>query len=157
MATRTRSLQKDAFEVPALSGFPIAATCPLTENMGAACLSNSRIIPDRKKYLCFSNVGVYLRPVWTEWEHSSAGSEHLPYKQRVTGSNPVAPTREKRVANISVCDPFFICTRIVQQESSITTVRNLCVGSYFLKASYSCHEPKQIHQWNCQDRIPNAE
>ena len=25
-------------------------------------------------------------------EHSSAGSEHLPYKQRVTGSNPVAPT-----------------------------------------------------------------
>ena len=23
---------------------------------------------------------------------SSAGSEHLPYKQRVTGSNPVAPT-----------------------------------------------------------------
>ncbi len=26
-------------------------------------------------------------------EHSSAGSEHLPYKQRVTGSNPVAPTQ----------------------------------------------------------------
>ena len=26
------------------------------------------------------------------WEHSSAGSEHLPYKQGVTGSNPVAPT-----------------------------------------------------------------
>ena len=25
-------------------------------------------------------------------EHSSAGLEHLPYKQRVTGSNPVAPT-----------------------------------------------------------------
>ena len=23
---------------------------------------------------------------------SSAGSEHLPYKQRVTGSNPVSPT-----------------------------------------------------------------
>ncbi len=26
-------------------------------------------------------------------ELSSAGSEHLPYKQRVTGSNPVAPTK----------------------------------------------------------------
>ncbi len=26
-------------------------------------------------------------------ELSSAGSEHLPYKQRVTGSNPVAPTQ----------------------------------------------------------------
>jgi hypothetical protein len=25
-------------------------------------------------------------------EHSSAGSEHLPYKQRVGGSNPSAPT-----------------------------------------------------------------
>lgn len=28
-------------------------------------------------------------------EHSSAGSEHLPYKQGVTGSNPVAPTKIK--------------------------------------------------------------
>jgi hypothetical protein len=27
-------------------------------------------------------------------ELSSAGSEHLPYKQRVTGSNPVAPTQK---------------------------------------------------------------
>ncbi len=26
---------------------------------------------------------------------SSAGSEHLPYKQRVTGSNPVGPTFTK--------------------------------------------------------------
>ncbi len=26
---------------------------------------------------------------------SSAGSEHLPYKQGVTGSNPVPPTRKK--------------------------------------------------------------
>ncbi len=28
---------------------------------------------------------------------SSAGSEHLPYKQRVTGSNPVASTNEKAI------------------------------------------------------------
>ena len=27
---------------------------------------------------------------------SSAGSEHLPYKQRVGGSNPSTPTRRKR-------------------------------------------------------------
>ena len=27
-------------------------------------------------------------------EHSSVGLEHLPYKQRVTGSTPVAPTSE---------------------------------------------------------------
>ncbi len=29
-------------------------------------------------------------------EHSSAGSEHLPYKQRVIGSNPIAPTETLR-------------------------------------------------------------
>ncbi len=32
----------------------------------------------------------------TQRELSSAGSEHLPYKQRVIGSNPIAPT-ERRV------------------------------------------------------------
>ena len=31
-------------------------------------------------------------PSLTKREHSSAGSEHLPYKQRVRGSNPFAPT-----------------------------------------------------------------
>ena len=30
------------------------------------------------------------------WKHSSAGSEHLPYKQGVTGSNPVVSTLKKR-------------------------------------------------------------
>ena len=34
---------------------------------------------------------VFLQPL-IEGELSSAGLEHLPYKQRVTGSNPVAPT-----------------------------------------------------------------
>ncbi len=36
---------------------------------------------------------VFLQPL-NEGELSSAGLEHLPYKQRVTGSNPVAPTIE---------------------------------------------------------------
>ena len=31
-----------------------------------------------------------------EGELSSAGSEHLPYKQRVGGSNPSAPTKRSR-------------------------------------------------------------
>ena len=31
----------------------------------------------------------------TKREHSSAGLEHLPYKQGVTGSNPVAPTKKE--------------------------------------------------------------
>ena len=30
--------------------------------------------------------------VLKNWKHSSAGSEHLPYKQRVRGSNPCAST-----------------------------------------------------------------
>ena len=30
------------------------------------------------------------------WEFSSAGSEHLPYKQRVGGSNPSTPTKQKQ-------------------------------------------------------------
>ena len=40
------------------------------------------------------------------WEHSSVGSEHLPYKQRVLGSNPCAPTQE----GVKLCSlaPFFM-------------------------------------------------
>ncbi len=33
-------------------------------------------------------------------EISSAGSEHLPYKQGVTGSNPVSPTNGKPYRNV---------------------------------------------------------
>ena len=51
-------------------------------------------------FLEIQTLQLYLHPNSTETllkaptlrEHSSAGSEHLPYKQRVTGSNPVAPT-----------------------------------------------------------------
>ena len=32
-----------------------------------------------------------------KWRHSSAGSEHLPYKQRVLGSNPCASTKPLQV------------------------------------------------------------
>ena len=38
-------------------------------------------------------------------EFSSAGSEHLPYKQRVTGSNPVTPTKKKASHK---CEAFFV-------------------------------------------------
>ncbi len=33
-------------------------------------------------------------------ELSSVGSEHLPYKQRVTGSNPVAPTDQNPATKV---------------------------------------------------------
>ncbi len=44
---------------------------------------------------------------------SSAGSEHLPYKQGVTGSNPVRPTKGQRKS----C-PFFMS--ILFQDTSPT-------------------------------------
>ncbi|MEY2922912.1 MAG: hypothetical protein RL108_1538, partial [Bacteroidota bacterium] len=34
----------------------------------------------------------YLQTNSTEWSYSSAGSEHLPYKQGVLGSNPSGTT-----------------------------------------------------------------
>ena len=39
------------------------------------------------------------------WELSSAGSEHLPYKQRVAGSNPAVPTD----FNPCICRGFLLC------------------------------------------------
>ena len=40
-------------------------------------------------------------------EFSSAGSEHLPYKQRVTGSNPVTPTLKINHLRVK-CKWFFM-------------------------------------------------
>ena len=37
---------------------------------------------------------------------SSAGSEHLPYKQRVGGSNPSTPTSENQAVTVK-CGCFF--------------------------------------------------
>ena len=41
-------------------------------------------------YLCTA-----IRQRAQTWVFSSAGSEHLPYKQRVGGSNPSTPTQSK--------------------------------------------------------------
>ena len=41
-------------------------------------------------------------------EISSAGSEHLPYKQGVTGSNPVSPTNPERNFGIFLFKAFSI-------------------------------------------------
>ena len=43
---------------------------------------------------CIKNKKVrYLQTHSAEWSYSSAGSEHLPYKQGVLGSNPSGTTR----------------------------------------------------------------
>ena len=43
----------------------------------------------KKTYLCNRKKRKFAR------EHSSVGSEHLPYKQRVIGSTPIVPTKER--------------------------------------------------------------
>lgn len=45
----------------------------------------------KKTLVLFKGNFIFALPK-RKWRHSSAGSEHLPYKQRVTGSNPVAST-----------------------------------------------------------------
>ena len=39
------------------------------------------------------------------WEFSSAGSEHLPYKQRVGGSNPSTPTKQQKQEGVEFSTP----------------------------------------------------
>ena len=52
---------------------------------------------------------------------SSAGLEHLPYKQRVGGSNPSAPTEEKVPINISGLFSFLshLCPSLAIKGNSI--------------------------------------
>ena len=40
-------------------------------------------------------------------EISSAGSEHLPYKQGVTGSNPVSPTKPRQKPGFFYMDTYY--------------------------------------------------
>ena len=50
---------------------------------------------------------------------SSAGSEHLPYKQRVGGSNPSTPTTENQGVT-SQCSSFFCCVKLIGLIHSLT-------------------------------------
>ena len=50
---------------------------------------------------------------------SSAGSEHLPYKQRVGGSNPSTPTTENQGVTENVA-PFFVTQKLVGLIHSLT-------------------------------------
>ena len=51
---------------------------------------------------------IFVVPKPRERELSSAGSERLPYKQRVGGSNPSAPTSERRSTFDDVGRLFFV-------------------------------------------------
>ena len=55
------------------------------------------------KFAVSKNVRIFAIPIR---EHSSVGLEHLPYKQRVGGSTPSAPTRRE---NRKVFSFFVLC------------------------------------------------
>jgi hypothetical protein len=59
-------------------------------------------------------------------EHSSAGSEHLPYKQRVTGSNPVAPTNKDKGFRISETFFFGYMPAIAPKSEAESAIRVYC-------------------------------
>ena len=63
---------------------------------------------------------------------SSAGSEHLPYKQRVGGSNPSTPTTENQGVTENVA-PFFVTRKLVGLIHSLTENlnRNVNRESFF--------------------------
>ena len=57
-------------------------------------------------------------------EHSSVGLEHLPYKQRVRGSTPFAPTTKTTYSNVS---RLFLCCFVWGFARSVG-LAPLCVG-----------------------------
>jgi hypothetical protein len=52
--------------------------------------------PDLEVWYWGEYAGGKLKKEMITGARSSAGTEHLPYKQRVGGSNPLAPTKSKR-------------------------------------------------------------
>ena len=83
-------------------------------------------------------------PAYKKRALSSAGLEHLPYKQRVGGSNPSAPVRirqrprRKRVSNNvrdflffwSICSSF-ACFIVKYQKKTIATVKSSLFTLHF--------------------------
>ena len=58
----------------------------------------------KRQYFCnLKKTASLVKKASNKGEFSSAGSEHLPYKQGVTGSNPVTPTNDGNYKRF----PFF--------------------------------------------------
>ena len=67
-------------------------------------------------------------PSHTKREFSSAGLEHLPYKQRVGGSNPSTPTKQDH--SIRVVFSFVSVDEFVQLVAPRqTSLRSMSVGA----------------------------
>ena len=64
---------------------------------------------------------------FSDWALSSAGSERLPYKQRVGGSNPSAPTYFQTAIHRKMGSCFFVCERNARGWGECTQVRRSAV------------------------------
>jgi hypothetical protein len=84
---------------------------------------------------------------------SSAGSEHLPYKQGVTGSNPVSPTKKSGDENLpDFFMPFFLSLNLLIRKAIhegffinrklLTTDKGFCI---FLSENKTVHQDASAH------------
>lgn len=62
-------------------------------------IKNEGVYPPRRMVQSIRGLKTKLK----YWEFSSAGSEHLPYKQRVGGSIPSTPTNEQSLSPERLC------------------------------------------------------
>jgi hypothetical protein len=96
--------------------------------------------------LCSLNFELFivLLPLFSNRELSSVGSEHLPYKQRVTGSNPVAPTNDDEGFKRFVSETIFSFAEGVLLNVSRVNEHTLITAftsSYlFIRKMLSCRQ-----------------
>ena len=87
-------------------------------------------------------------------EFSSAGSEHLPYKQRVGGSNPSTPTKPRLISGFYIWKNVLVAQLVEQltlnqrvQSSSLCgdTLADICEKSSFFSFSISLKALPTLH------------
>ena len=85
----------------------------------------------------------------TFWEISSVGSERLPYKQRVGGSNPSSPTNFKGWPRRS---SFFYCSYSKTIKKGRVNKPPCINNEILLRTSYPCFWTTDV--WNINVVVP---
>ena len=89
----------------------------------------------KKHYLCTRN---------RKREFSSAGLEHLPYKQRVGGSNPSTPTKSRRLFKSSF---FVLVAESVQLVAPRQTCRRCISVGELLRNNKPCANSQKVNKF----------
>ena len=74
------------------------------------------------------------------WEFSSAGLEHLPYKQRVGGSNPSTPTNKQKATQMSGFCYFYGLGSLLTKDHR----NNKIVGHPCDRFLFVCITPRRV-------------